>query len=107
MPSAARAARRGGSSWARGAPRSARDRVDRALVAVYLPQHQLKRPAHEPVHLLGVEALREPSEAGDVGEENRHLLALALERGALLEDALGQVRGGVALRRGEAGHDIG
>ena len=65
--------------------------VDRALVAVHLGQHEIEGPAHEPMDFLGVEAGREGREPGDVHEEHRHLLALALERAGGGEDLLGQV----------------
>ena len=46
---------------------------------------------HDPVHLLGVEALRQCGRAGDVGEQHRDLLALTLERRPVGEDPLGDV----------------
>ncbi len=60
----------------------AQELVDRALVLVHLGQHELEGPAHEPVHLLGIQALGERREARDVHEEHRDLLALALKRAA-------------------------
>ena len=79
----------------------AEELVDRALVAVHLGQHEVEGAAHEPVHLLGVEALGQRGEPRDVHEEHGHLLALALERAARREDLLGQVLGRVGLGRGE------
>ena len=60
----------------------AQELVDRALVAMHLAQHQLQRPAHDRVHLLGVQALGQRGGAHHVHEEHRDQLALALE-GAL------------------------
>ena len=79
----------------------AEELVDRALVAVDLGEHEVEGPAHEPVDLLGVEALGQRGEAGDVHEEHRHLFALALERAARGEDLLGQVLRRVGPGRGE------
>ena len=72
--------------------------VDGALVAVDLDEHQLERAVDEGVDVLGIEGLGEGREAGGIGEEHRDLLALARERGAVLQDPLGQV--GRRVRRG-------
>jgi hypothetical protein len=61
-------------------------------------EHQLKRPSHDLVDVLWVEAFRERSKPRDVDEEDRHLLAFALERALGGEDFLGQVLRGVGLR---------
>ena len=77
----------------------AEELVDRALVAVDLVQHQLEGPGHEAVDVLGVEPLGERGEPRDVGEEDRDLLALALQGAPRGEDLLGQVLGRVRLGR--------
>src|SRR5262249_22170318 len=69
----------------------AEELVDRALVPVHLDQDRLEEPVEQRVHGLGSEPLGQRGRAGDVAEENRHLLALALEGGAGGHDALGQV----------------
>src|SRR5881409_3748629 len=46
-----------------------------------------------------IELLGERREPGDVGEENRHLAALALERRARLEDLVGEMLGRVRRER--------
>ena len=55
---------------------------------------------HERVQLLRIDPLGDRREADDVGEEHRHVLALALDRGARAQDAVGEVlrrvRGGAA-----------
>ena len=79
----------------------AEELVDRALVAVDLGQHQLEGAGHEGVDVLGIEALGDRGEAGDVHEEHRDLLALALDRALGREDLLGEVLGGVGRGRGE------
>ena len=79
----------------------AEELIDRALVAVHLGQHEVEGPAHEPVDFLGIEAGGQGREPGDVHEQHRHLLALALERAGGGEDLLGQVLRRVGARRGE------
>ena len=58
---------------------------------------------HDPVPLLGVELLGELHRALHVGEQHRHLLALAFERGVRRENLVGEmlrrVGTGVTLRR--------
>ena len=76
----------------------AEELVHGALVPVHLGQHQLEGAGHEGVDLLGIEARGDRGEAGDVHEEHRDLLALALQRGPGGEDVLGKVLGGVRLR---------
>ena len=50
-----------------------------AFEAVDGLEHDVEAPSHERVSVLGIEALRHPGEANDVGEDRGHLLALALE----------------------------
>jgi hypothetical protein len=76
--------------------------VDGALVAVHRLHHQLAHPVDDRPELLGIAVRDRFDEAVDVGEEHRHLLALALQRLARVENALGQVRRRVDARRGEA-----
>jgi hypothetical protein len=61
-------------------------------------QHEIEGPAHQPMDLLGVEALRQRGEPRDVHEEHGHLLAFAGERAFRGEDLLGKVLGRIALR---------
>ncbi len=68
-----------------------RELIHRALVAVYGLHHALEAPVHDPVQLLGIHPGRQGRESGDVGEENRHLLALALDRTPIGEDLLHEV----------------
>src|SRR2546421_5886715 len=77
----------------------AQELVHGALEAVDLGEHQLERAVDERVHVLGIERFRDGREAGGIGEEHADLLALARERGAVLQDALGEMRGGVSSRR--------
>src|SRR3989449_2193584 len=77
----------------------ARVLVDRALEPVDLRSDQLEAALDDAVHVLRIELLGERREPGDVGEENRHLAALALERRARLEDLIGQVLGRVRRER--------
>jgi hypothetical protein len=79
----------------------AEELVHGALVPVHLGQHQLEGAGHEGVDLLGIEARGDRGEAGDVHEEHRDLLALALDRALGREDPLGEVLGGVGRGRGE------
>jgi hypothetical protein len=82
----------------------ARVLVDRPLEAVHAVGQDLEEAIEDAMPLLGVDALSQLHRALDVGEEHRHLLALALQRGLALEDLVGQVLGrvvaGVALGRG-------
>ncbi len=76
--------------------------VHGALVAVDgLHHHGQHRIEHAP-RVLGIAIGQELERALHVGEEHRHLLALALERAARGADLLGQVRRRVGLGRGEA-----
>jgi hypothetical protein len=81
----------------------AEELVHRALVAVDLVQHQLERLVHQHVGVLGVELRGQRREARDVGEQDRHLLALSLERASGREDLVGEVPRRVRLGRAEAG----
>jgi hypothetical protein len=80
----------------------AQELVHRPLVPVDLGQHVLETLVHEAVDFLRIETLRNGSKAGDVCEQHRDLLAFAAEGRAVLEDALGQVRGRVTTRRCES-----
>ncbi len=59
----------------------ARVLVDRPLEAVHAVGEDLEEAVHDPVPVLGVDLLGEIHRALHVGEEHRHLLALAFERG--------------------------
>ena len=59
------------------------------LAALLANKRVRKQLCVEVEALLRIEALGDGREARDVGEEHGHLLALARERAALLEDALG------------------
>ena len=86
----------------------AEELVHRALVAVDLGEHEIEGVAHEPMHFLGIEPLRERGEARHVHEKHRDLLPLAGEGAARGENLLGEVprrvglRGGKTARRGLA-----
>ena len=60
----------------------AHDLVDRALVAVDGLHHPFQDGIEELPRLLGVPVGEELHRALEVGEEHRHLLALALEGGS-------------------------
>ena len=74
----------------------AHDLVDRALVAVDRLHHVLEDGVEELPGLLGIAVGQQLHRALEVGEEHRHLLALALERALGGEDLLGEVLGRVA-----------
>jgi hypothetical protein len=65
--------------------------VDRALVAVHRLHHQLAHVVDDRPDLLGIAVADRLDHAVDVGEEHGHLLALALQRLAGIENALGQI----------------
>jgi hypothetical protein len=69
----------------------AEELVHGAIVAVHLGQHQFKGAIHQAMDFFGVESFGERSEARDVHEEHRDLLALAFESTAGGEDFLGEV----------------
>ena len=74
--------------------------VDRALEAVDALAEDREEAVHDPPPLLGVALLGELHRAHHVGEQHRHLLALALEGGAAGTDLLGEVLRGVGARVG-------
>ena len=69
----------------------ARVLVDRALEPVNLGRDQLEASVHDAVHVLRIQLLGERGEARDVGEEDGHLAALALEGGTRTEDLVGEM----------------
>ena len=71
--------------------------VDGAFEAVHPLGKDLEETLEDPVPLLGTDLLRQLCRTQDVGEEHGDLLALTLERTALRQDLLCQVRGGVGL----------
>jgi hypothetical protein len=73
--------------------------VDGALVAVHRVHHVLDNRVEELARLLGITVGEQLHRALEVGEQHRHLLALPLERGLGREDPLGEVLGGIAIRR--------
>jgi hypothetical protein len=75
----------------------AEELVDGAFVPVDLGQDQVEGPGHQPMHLLGIEPLRERREARDVGEEHGDLLALSFQRASGGQDLVREVLGSVAL----------
>ena len=89
----------------------AHDLVHRALVAVHGLHHGLEHGVEESADLLGIAIGQQLERPLDVGEQHRHLLALALEGRPRCQDALGEMlrrvrRGGasgiVGRRRGQA-----
>ena len=69
----------------------ARVLVDRALETVNAVGQDVEEAVEDAVPLLGVDLLRELEGALHIYEQDRHLLALALEGRALRQDLLGQV----------------
>ena len=76
----------------------AHDLVDGALVAVDGLHHPLEDRIEQLARLFGVTVGQQFHRALEVGEENGHLLPLALERRLRREDLLGEVLGRVGLR---------
>ena len=75
----------------------AHDLVDGALVAVDRLHHPLEHRVQELPRFLGVPVGQELHRALEVGQQDRHLLALALEGTLRGEDLLSEVPGGVRL----------
>jgi hypothetical protein len=72
---------------------------------MHLGGDQLEAALDDPVHLFRIEALGERGEPREVGEEHGHLPSLALERGAGLENLLGEMPRCVRYQpRSEIGH---
>jgi hypothetical protein len=76
----------------------AHDLVDRALVAVDGLHHAFEHRVQELPRFLEVPVGEEFHRALEVGEQNGHLLPLALEGSLRGDDPLGEVLGGVAFR---------
>jgi hypothetical protein len=76
----------------------AHDLVDGALVAMDRFHHVFEDGVEELPRLLRVAVSQQLHRALHVGEENRDLLALALERGLRREDPLGEMLGRVGVR---------
>ena len=76
--------------------------IHRALVAMDGLHHSLEDRIENLARFLGIAIGEELHGALEVGEEDRDLLALALERGFRREDLLGEMLRGVGLGRGEA-----
>jgi hypothetical protein len=70
--------------------------VHGSFVAMDLSHHQLEGAGHDRVDVLGIQVLGQGGESGDVGEQDGHLLALALQGAARYEDLLGEVARRVA-----------
>jgi hypothetical protein len=80
----------------------AHDLVHGALVAVHRLHHQLEHWVQQLSSLLGAPIGQQFHRPLEVGEEDSDLLALALEGALGREDLLGEMLGGVGLRRREA-----
>jgi hypothetical protein len=72
--------------------------VDGALVVMDGLHHPLQHGVEQLARLLGVPVGEQLHRALEIGEEDRHLFALALQRALGGEDLLGEVLGGVGLR---------
>src|SRR2546428_97725 len=81
--------------------------VDEALEALNAVGEDAEEALHDVRPHFGVELLGQVHRALHVGEEDRHLLALALEGGARGEDLLGKVLGGVRARVGRCSLRLG
>ena len=80
----------------------AHDLVDRTLVLVNRLDHALEDGVENLARLFRIAVRQELQRALEIGEEDGHLLALALEGALRGEDALGEVPGRVRFGRGEA-----
>jgi hypothetical protein len=79
----------------------AHDLVDGSFVVMDGLHHPLEHGIQELPGFFGITVGEELHGALEVGEEHRHLLALAFQRALRGEDSLGEVLGGVGLRRPE------
>ena len=79
----------------------AHDLVDSALVTMDGLHHQLEHWIKNLTGFLGIAAGEQLHRALQISEQDRDLLALALERGLRGQDLLGEVLGCVGLRRSE------
>ena len=71
--------------------------VDRSLVVMHRFHHPLENRIQNLPCLLGIAIREQLHRALQVGEQHRHLLALAFERGLRQENFFGEVLGGEAL----------
>ena len=71
----------------------AQDPVDRAFVPMHRVHHDAERRIQNAPGVFRIGVLDQRERTLDVGEQHRHLLALALEGGARAQDALGQMSG--------------
>ena len=83
MAKAARTARSASLPWATGAPNTAHDTianvlVDGPAVAVDGAIDRFKECAKQAMDLFRIEVARQPREAGEVGEQDRHLPTVAV-----------------------------
>ncbi len=76
--------------------------VHRALVAVHSVHHVGEDRVEDLARFLGIAVGEQLHGALEIGEQNRHVLALALQRSPGREDLLGEVLRSVRLWRGEA-----
>ena len=63
-----------------------------------LGQREVEEATQQRVHLVGTEALGERRRVDDVAEENRHRLALALQRAPRRENLLGEMSWRIGFR---------
>jgi hypothetical protein len=82
----------------------ARVLVDRPLEAMHALSEDLEEAVHDLVPLFGVDLLGEVHRPLHVGEQHRHLLALAFDGAAGGEDRLGEVLWGVGRGSSSRGH---
>ena len=68
--------------------------VDGTLEGVHADREKLEAAVHYRAPLLGIDPLGELHRVGDIGEQDRYLLALTLDRRALGADTGRKVRGG-------------
>jgi len=76
-----------------GGPGVAEPGAAEAAAGVSAAPDQLEAPVDDGVRLLRAESLGEAREAGDVGEQQGDLAALALEGRAALQDLVGEMPG--------------